>query len=201
MLGKLTTLKSVAVWEGIKWFHITILGEGGETAPFVCFTPPGEDTDDANWCRPVPAKIISYFIPKWKEEIRQRSCDDEDQYRSVLKKYKLVLKWNENKMAGTSLDVDVLGIGNGGFRLLKEKLNTCRVAPTSTPRGTKTVDALQPKLQSVIAKSAPKVASSRSEAESEESEATVEAKTVRVGDVASTQTFIHNGVIYATTFA
>lgn len=202
-LGKLTTLRSVPVWEGIKWFHVTILGEGNETGPFVCFDPPEEGTDDPNWCRPVPAKIMSYYIPKWKEEIRSRFGADDEKYRKVLQKYKLVLKWTENKMAGTSFDPDILGIGNGGFRLLKEKLKTCRVVPVSVPRGTKATDALQPKLQSAISKSAPKssTASARSEAESVDSEATVEAKTTRVGPESTTKTFVIDGIIYATTIA
>lgn len=200
-LGKLTTLRSVPVWDGIKWFHITMLGDDKEMGPFICFDPPEEGTDDANWCRPVHAKIMEYYIPRWKDDIRARFGGDEDKHRAVLKKYKMVLRWTTAKMAGPSFDPDILGIGNGGFRLLKEKLKTCRVIPASVPRGAKAADALHPKLQSAIAKSAPKAVSARSEAESVDSEATVEAKTIRVGSQSTTQTFVIDGIIYATTIA
>ena len=59
-LGKLLRYRSIKLWQGLKWYHIHLMGGNLKTtgrfecAPYVCFKGPGtEETDDGNWMRPV----------------------------------------------------------------------------------------------------------------------------------------------------
>lgn len=215
-LGNMVASRAPKNWDGLKWTHVHIVGGKSKTtgeqeqAPFVCFMPPGdmaEETDDVDWMRPIPAKVMEHYQPQWKAEIKEKY--DDERLKRELQKYKPVLKWNESMLSGQRIDPKNFGIGRGGFMLIKKKLKSIRVAPEVVPRNAPKSDGgQQTKLTSAIAKAPPlskkgQGSSSMHDMESVASDATsmVEARTIRIGPVTTTSTFVLDGVVYATTLS
>jgi hypothetical protein len=217
-LGNMVASRAPKNWDGLKWTNVHIVGGKSKTtgeqeqAPFVCFLPPGDmgdETDDADWMRPIPARVMEQYQKEWKDEIKEKY--DEDRAKREFQKYKPVLKWNESMLSGQRIDPKNFGIGRGGFVLLKKKkLKSIRVAPEVVPRNAPKSDGgRQIKLTSAIAK-APSLSkkgqgssSMHNDMESVASDTTsmVEARTIRIGPATTTSTFVLDGVVYATTLS
>lgn len=217
-IGDMVASRSGKTWDGLMWFHVSIIGGENtsgeeESAPQVCFDPPdgdGADTDDSNWMRPIPAKVMEYHIPLWKMAIKEKYAAKPDKIQEVFSKYKKVLKWTADKLSGQRLDPKNFPVGKGGFVPLAAgvKLKSIRVAPEPVPRngggkgeslshGTKLISAIS---KSHKSKGASSVAV---DMQSDASDVTAmpDARVIRIGPVGTTSTYVLDGMIYATLMA
>jgi hypothetical protein len=207
-IGTMLNSKAGKVWEGMKYYHIHIVGGTlkttgkSEFAPFVCFDPGDDvDTDDKNWLRPIWAPVMAYWQPKWKTEIKEKFADDRDKMKRILKQYKMVLEWSPDDFTGPKLNPASLGVGKGGLVIIKDKLKSVRTNPEAVPRGqSKTAVKAATKLTSAIQKGGKAKASSSNEEASDHGSdiTTVGSHTVRIGDATTTTAFVSGGVLYAT---
>jgi len=225
-IGSMLGSRSGKIWEGLKWFHVTILGGTltttgkFESCPYVCFKPVGEDvvSDDAVWLRPIPAKVMEHWQPLWRDEIKEKYKQDPERAKRLIGKdapggYKMVLKWEDSMISGPKLEVQQLGIGKKGMLPLKEKLKSIRENPPTQPKGGAKVAAAAPavaitkggqtKLVAGLAMRGKAIASSSADNESEQSDLTAvaQARTVKIGPSATTKTFEADGTLYATFLA
>lgn len=204
-LGEMVASKSGLVWEGLQYFHVHLIGSTTisgveEIAPHVCFKPPegSEETDDENWLRPIPAKVMEHFQPIWKTAIKERFEDRPDKLKEVLKKYTRVLKWRPDQMTGQRLDPkSYFGMGKNSFVLITgNKLKSIRIAPVPVPRNVKGGE----KQVSPGSKASGKRAASVMDGQSDASDVTAmpDAKVIRIGPEATTSTYTLDGFVYAT---
>lgn len=225
-IGSMLGSRSGKLWEGLKWFHVTILGGEltttgkFESCPYVCFKPVNEDvvSDDAVWLRPIPAKVMEHWIPLWTEEIKEKYKGDPEKAKRLIGKaapdgYKTVLTWDDSMISGPKLEVQQLGIGKRGMVPLKEKLKSIRENPPTQPKGGSKVTAAaptaaiakgsQPKLAAGLAMRGKATASSSTDNESDKSDLTAvpQARTIKIGPSGTTKTFEADGVLYATFLA
>jgi hypothetical protein len=225
-IGSMLGSRSGKLWDGLKWFHVTILGGTltttgkFESCPYVCFKPVGEDvvSDDEVWLRPIPAKVMEHWIPLWTEEIKEKYKQDQERAKRLIGEsapggYKTVLKWEDSMISGPKLEVQQLGIGKRGMVILKEKLKSIRENPPTQPKGGAKVAAAAPaaaiskggqtKLAAGLMMRGKGMASSSADNESEQSDLTTvpQARTIKIGASATTKTFEADGVLYATFLA
>ena len=214
-IGEMVASRAAPKWKGLKWFNVHIVGGNNHTTgkvekgPFVCFIPPDNcKTDDADWMRPIPAKVMSFYQPLWEAEIKQMHSGIF--MDKVFDKFKSVFAWNDSMLSGQRIDPQKFGNGEDVFVLSTTKLKSIRVAPEVVPRKTQMNEGQQAKhkLTSAICKSASSIARKHqlsstvhTDVASEASDATsiVEARTIRIGPVTTTSTFVLDGVVYATT--
>jgi hypothetical protein len=142
-LGNLLGSRSGKVWGKVMYNHIDLVGgvplQGGEEqlAPHVRFLPPegSPDSDDAQWLRPVHAKVVEFLQPLWLEAINTKFKDEEKRKR-VLSYYKPVLDWKPSQLKGPRLDPVAMGTGQRGFLALERQLKSVLVKPPVQPRKT-----------------------------------------------------------------
>ena len=135
-LGQIFFSKSGKVWEKVSYTHVDLLGgvplQGGEQqmAPHVRFIPPegAPETDDADWARPVCAKVMEYLQPLWLKAINAK-FKDEDKRKRVLAYYKPVLEWKPSQLNGQRLNPVAFGTGDRGFIPLERQLKSIIVKP------------------------------------------------------------------------
>ena len=217
-IGDMVASRSGKAWTGLQWYHVSIIGgqnnsDEKESAPHVCFDPPSvEDshlpsTDDSHWMRPIPAKVMEYHIPLWKDAIKNKYADKPDKIASVFAKYKRVLEWTADKLNGQRLDPKNFPTGEGGFVPLSagRKLTSIRIAPETISRNPNTKTDTGPggsKLKSAISKThkSKGVSGTSVDMQSDTSDVTTvpDARVVRIGPVATTSTNVFDGILYAT---
>lgn len=219
-IGDMVASRSGKTWDGLMWFHITLIGGENisgeeESAPHVCFDPPDGDaagTDDSHWLRPIPAKVMEYHIPLWKAAIKDKYAANTDvtklhQVHEVFAKYKKVLKWTADKLSGQRLDPKTFPVGKGGFVPLAAglKLKSIRVAPEPVPRsgtGKGETSSHGTKLTSAICKSHKSKGASSVAVDMQSDPYDVtdmpDARVIRIGPVGTTSTYVIDGMIYAT---
>ena len=208
-IGEMVASKSGIVWKGLEYYHVHLIGGTTisgveEIAPHVCFKPPegSEETDDAVWLRPIPAKVMEHFQPLWKAAIKAKFADDPEKVKQVLKKYSRVLKWLPEQMTGQRLDPkSYFGMGKNSFVLITgNKLKSIRIAPVPVPRSVKGAD--KPAAASGAKASGKRTASSM-DGQSDASDVTAmpDAKVIRIGPEATTSTYVLDGFVYATLMA
>ena len=225
-IGSMLGSRSGKLWDGLKWFHVTILGGTltttgkWECCPYVCFKPVGKDvvSDDEVWLRPIPAKVMEHFQPLWRDEIKEKYKYDPERAKRLINMaapsgYKMVLTWEDSMISGPKLEVQQLGIGKHGMIPLREKLKSIRENPPTQPKGGGKAPAAasaasifkggQTKLAPGLAMRGKGVASSSADNGSEASDLTAvpEARTIKIGPSATTKTFEADGVLYATFLA
>ena len=190
-IGQLTSSTSPKVWADLKPAHVTLIGGVSsasnkmELFPFVCFEVPDVTSDDPNFLRPIPAKVLESMQSGWTGDFHSRYCDDEEKLKRSLEMYKPVLEWSAEDQTGTRPDFSKLGYEL--VQLTGRKLKSLRVTPTPAKRGEKSATK--------------KRKQDDSESGSDATEFTqVEAKTVRIGAEGSVGIFTRDGVVYATIF-
>lgn len=220
-IGEMLKSQSGKMWN-INYKNVTIVGGkmlgSGEfkMSPYVCFKPKQfEESDDARWLRPIPAKVMEFWQPTWKEEIKEinelgaaDSAPLDDTIDSCG--ISMVLNW-KNETGKGQMDILQLGIGNGGLVPLEEKPKSIRKNPvpqkknekkqaTSTPGAGSAKREAKP--LSPICKKAEKkdVMHKVEEAMAENSGISwvQQARTVKIGPSAKTNTFEADGFLYAT---
>lgn len=211
-IGALLNRRSVKLWEGLKWSHVTILGgklttSGNfESCPYVCFKPIDDSvvSDDEVWLRPIHANVMEHYQPLWTEEIQKKYKATPDRAKRLIDQaapggYKLVLEWNAKMVSGQKLEIQQLGIGKHGMLKLEQKLKSIRINPKGDANApSKDVPV---KLNSAISKKTKNAfAGSSADNESETSDTTAmpQARTIKIGPSATTKTFEADGVLYAT---
>jgi hypothetical protein len=190
-IGHMTGSTSVKVWADLKPHHVTLIGgvssvsNKEETFPYVCFEVPDVPSDDPNFLRPIPAKVIESLQGGWVGDYHSRFSDDNDKLTRCLEMYKKVLEWSAEDQTGTRPDFSKLG--HELVPITGRKLKSLRSIPTPAKRGEKS--------------SSKKRKQQESESGSDATEFTqVEAKTVRLGAESSVGIFTRDGVVYATIF-
>jgi hypothetical protein len=195
-INKMLGSKSGKVWEGLRHYHVTIMGGTLKTTgehqegPYVCWKPPegSLESNDADWLRPIPSKVLEYFQPIWIKEIKNKYPHDKERSDRLIASYESVLKWNESKIDGKpKLSVENLGVGNGDLVVLTKKLKSIR--STDQNKGDNTSEAST----SVKAKNNDNDANFVTGVVSVEG-----ARTIKLGNVDSVHTFAIEGVLYAT---
>lgn len=146
-LGDILSSCAAGKWSFLTYQHVTIVGgkaknsEVFEEAPYICFDTPASDTDattdDPRWLRPIPSAIYNHCRDKWRKQITTKYQNDEEKRKRILSKYKRVLSWKEELLAGPTLNPERLGVGDDDFTLLARKLKSIRVKPGVVPRNTK----------------------------------------------------------------
>lgn len=142
-LGNLLGSRSGKVWGKVMYNHVDLVGgvplQGGEEqlAPHVRFIPPegSAETDDAQWLRPVHAKVIEFLQPLWLKAIHTKFKDEEKRKR-VLAYYRPVLEWKPSQLKGPRLDPVAIGTGDRGFLALSRQLKSIAIRPPVQPRKT-----------------------------------------------------------------
>tara|TARA_B100001173_G_scaffold189009_1_gene163014 strand:- start:10293 stop:11264 length:972 start_codon:yes stop_codon:yes gene_type:complete len=127
-------------WGNLKWYHVTVMGGMNLTnkemtrAPYVCLNVEGNtETDDPNWLRPIAPAIMKTMLPKWQEQIKETFGHNKDKLKRVLHQYADVLSLTADF---PKLDPAKLGLGRGGFKLLKtRKLKSMRAPDSKTGPG------------------------------------------------------------------
>lgn len=211
-MGVLAKTPSGAKWVsfgfGIKNVSILrgVTSNGQEQfAPVVCFHMDGCVSDDAVWFRPVPATVMEFCQPEWKQWIREKYSHDADKCKKAKNHYRLVLKWSKDMLSTPKLDPATIP----GCKVLTRKLKSFRINPEIVPRQPKGGGAPAAKPASAIAKGAKSVAAPQSVAAATSSNSddadvemeAVDAKTVLLGPEASVATFVKGGLVYATVLA
>lgn len=206
-LGEIIASRALSKWDSLSYQHVYIVGGPNKTtqkveqAPYVLFQPPQPCTsDDAQWLRPISGAVMMGCKSQWVAALKEKYTNDPDKLERIMNKYAPVFDWSEDKLDGPRLNPERLGVGKGGFLLLKEKLKSIRVAPPVVPRNTKTAAPAKAKLSSAISKKPPRHASSDDHSEASEFTQVPEAKTVLLGSTDSVQCFVVNGNLYATMF-
>lgn len=202
-LNRMLASKSGKVWEGMRHYHVTIMGGVLKTTgerqegPYVCFKPPegSPESDDINWLRPVPSKVMEYFQPIWTREIQNKYSDDKSRCANLIDSYAPVLKWHEGKIDGKpKLCVENLGVGNGDLLVLTKRLKSIKAADQN-----KGDNASETSTSGKTEKKIAKVKNSDTEANFLTCAVPVEgARTIKLGNVDSVHTFAIEGVLYAT---
>lgn len=202
-ISKMLASKSGKVWEGMRHYHVTIMGGKLKTTgehqegPYVCFKPPegSAESDDLNWLRPVPQKVMEFFQPIWTKEIQNKYSDDKKKCASLIASYEPVLKWHEGKIDGKpKLSVENLGVGNGDLLVLKKRLKSIKA--TDQNKGD---NASETSTSGKTEKKDSKVRNNDSDANFPTGTLLVEgARTIKLGNADSLHTFTSEGVLYAT---
>lgn len=201
-IGKMLASKSGKVWEGMRHYHVTIMGGELKTTgehqegPYVCFKPPegSAESDDLNWLRPIPSKVMEFFQPIWTKEIQNKYSDDDEKCASLLASYKPVLKWHDGKIDGKpKLSVENLGVGKGDLLVLKKRLKSIKATEQ-----TKGDNASETSTSGKTEKKDSKVKNSDSDANLITGTFVEGACTVKLGNADSVHTFTSEGVLYAT---
>lgn len=193
-INKMLGSKSGKVWEGLRHYHVTIMGGTLKTTgehqegPYVCWKPPEDsvESNDADWLRPIPSKVMEYFQPIWIKELKNKYSDDKERSDRLISFYESVLKWNDGKIDGKpKLSVENLGVGNGDLVVLTKKLKSIR--STDQNKGDATSEA------------STSVKTKNNDNDANSSMVSVDgARTIKLGSVDSVHTFAIEGVLYAT---
>ena len=203
-VGKMLASRSYKQWEGLKWYHVHIVGGTTRTTgkkeygPYVCFNPPdgSPETDDVNWLRPIPSMVMNHFQQIWPGELKSKYPEDRKPgtAKRLLENYSMVLNWRESMLSGPKLDVATLGVGEFGMVPLTRKLKSIRlnVQKPSVQNSSKLVSAIGK------GKSAKKQSTEDYGSECGQVSAVDGARTIRLGEVATTNSFEIDGVLYAT---
>lgn len=190
-IGQLTASTSVKVWSDLKAPHVTLIGGVSsasgkvETFPYVCFEVVDQQSDDANFLRPIPPKVLETLQGEWTADYHSRFSDEPDKLKRTLDTYKAVLEWSADDQTGTRPDFAKLG--HELTPLTSRKLKSLRVTPAPSRRADKS--------------SSKKRKADNAESGSETTEfAQVEAKVVRIGPDENVGIFTRDGIVYATIF-
>ena len=168
-----------------------------QEGPYVCFKPPegSEESDDLNWLRPIPTKVMEYFQPLWIKELQNKYSDDKDKYNGLISFYKPVLKWHDGYIdKKPKLSVENLGVGKGDLVVLKKRLKSIKAADQSKGDNTSETST-----SGKTEKKDAKVKKSDNDANFFTDVNLVEgARTIKLGNVDTVHTFASEGVLYAT---
>ena len=141
----------------------------------------GSETDDDNWLRQIPSKVMEFHQKRWKDSIAEKHKEGKE-LNKILEKYKMVLEWSDWTGSKRRLNPQKLG---SEFVLIPRKLKSIRVAPGARGKSLEQKSTAPPSATDAASDVASEVT-------------TVPYGTVvKIGMANKTTTFVMDGVVYA----